>query len=120
MFRLPRMPLVIVPQVWYVMQGPARELMAGIQGRYIIGYADKSEILYTEKTYPSAVIAGLYYRKGDAICMMVGFEYKRALQIGISYDSNISGLRVASMYRGGMELSLIYKGVWGNSVFSNR
>jgi type IX secretion system PorP/SprF family membrane protein len=50
---------------------------------------------------------GSWYRWGDAINPYVGLEINN-LHIGISYDINVSALRAASNYRGGLELSLIY------------
>jgi hypothetical protein len=50
---------------------------------------------------------GGWYRWNDAINPYVGFEVNK-LHIGISYDVNVSSLRPASNYRGGIELSLIY------------
>ena len=38
--------------------------------------------------------------------------YKRVLFIGVSYDLNLSPLRVASSARGGIEISLLVRGVF--------
>ena len=37
---------------------------------------------------------------------------KRMLVIGMSYDINVSGLRAATRYRGGTELTLQYVGIF--------
>jgi type IX secretion system PorP/SprF family membrane protein len=50
---------------------------------------------------------GSWYRWKDAINPYVGIEINN-LHIGISYDINVSSLRAASDYNGGIELSLIY------------
>ena len=50
---------------------------------------------------------GTWYRLGDALIPYVGLEFG-GLQIGATYDVNISGLKPASNMRGGAELSLIY------------
>jgi type IX secretion system PorP/SprF family membrane protein len=50
---------------------------------------------------------GTWYRIGDALIPYVGLEFGE-LQIGTTYDVNISSLKPASNMRGGMELSLIY------------
>jgi type IX secretion system PorP/SprF family membrane protein len=50
---------------------------------------------------------GAWYRWKDAIVPQVSIDYKKFI-LGISYDINISDLRIASNYRGGLEISLIY------------
>lgn len=50
---------------------------------------------------------GTWYRFGDALIPYVGLEFGE-LQIGASYDVNVSSLKPASNMRGGAEFSLIY------------
>ena len=56
---------------------------------------------------------GGYYRgssaNSDAVVSSLGVDF-RNLQLGLSYDINISDLNVASSYRGGLEVSLLYFG----------
>jgi len=60
---------------------------------------------------------GGYVRWGDAFIPVVKFDYN-PLQIGFSYDANISELSAASQARGGFELSVTYVGFTdrGNST----
>ncbi len=52
--------------------------------------------------------AGAFLRWNDAFIPVIRFEYYK-LQIGMSYDVNISKLSTASQYRGGFEIVLSYK-----------
>lgn len=50
---------------------------------------------------------GTWYRLGDALIPYIGLEFG-GLQIGATYDVNMSSLKPASNMRGGAEFSLIY------------
>jgi len=54
---------------------------------------------------------GAVYRLKDALIPVVKLNAGK-LNMGFSYDINISKLRTASMYRGGFELSLCYTDIW--------
>ena len=54
------------------------------------------------------IFAGGWWRFGDAIIIKVGLIYN-SVTLGLSYDINLSKLRVASAGKGGFEISLIYK-----------
>lgn len=56
---------------------------------------------------PTLFYLGAWYRWNDAINPYVGLELN-SLQVGLSYDINVSSLKPASDYRGGFELSVIY------------
>lgn len=51
--------------------------------------------------------AGASYRWGDAVIPTFKMEFEH-LVFGASYDINISKLKSASQYRGGLELTLSY------------
>lgn len=88
----------LLPGLFTSFQGKYREITFGTQGRYII--KDKlGEYL--------AGFAGLWYRNQDAGFISVGLDYND-WRFGISYDVNISGLKVASNLRGGFEFSVRY------------
>lgn len=92
-------------------QSGALETTVGLHGRYRVGLDSR----YTDYQTSSAVVAGLYYRVGDAITPMLGFEFQRMFHAWFSYDINISGLNVATNYRGGWELHLIHTGMMKQS-----
>ena len=56
---------------------------------------------------PTTFYIGSWYRLKDAINPYVALEIN-GVQVGLSYDLNVSTLKPASQYRGGVELSLIY------------
>lgn len=57
----------------------------------------------------SAFYTGLYYRLADAAIALIGYEVHNN-RVGISYDFNISNLKLGSNYKGGFELSLVHEG----------
>ena len=63
--------------------------------------------LNTDTDNPSSVYAGAWVRIKDAIIPYVGIEIG-GLRFGASYDINTSGLKAATLSRGGSEFSIIY------------
>jgi type IX secretion system PorP/SprF family membrane protein len=94
----------LLPQFLFVTQGPYREVLMGCQAKYM-------QNRYSQWDYIS-MIAGIYYRNKDAMIFMAGFDYKQLI-FGLSYDMNVSKLRPASYYRGGLEFSLTYSYSYG-------
>ncbi|UYQ94426.1 PorP/SprF family type IX secretion system membrane protein [Chitinophaga horti] len=62
-------------------------------------FADGSQVL----------TGGIVYRMNDAIMPVVQWEMGQFV-MGVSYDVNINKLSVASQYRGGLELTLSWRG----------
>ena len=98
----------ILPAFMIIKQGPFQEINAGGMIKYILGTDSK----YTGLRTSSAFYIGSFFRYGDAIAMVTRFDFKNSLSIGFSYDINVSRLRLASSGRGGMEISLVYRGVF--------
>ncbi len=84
----------------YYIQGQYRQLFLGGLYHYDVDDYEDSE--------KCSLGLGLFYRVNDAIVPVVKLDYKQ-LTLGISYDVNISALKSASMYRGGLELTMNYK-----------
>ena len=64
----------------------------------------------TDETKPVNVYIGAWARTNnvsDALIPYVGLDYG-SFNLGMSYDVNISGFKVASQSQGGIEISLIY------------
>lgn len=83
-----------------MMQNGNRQLLSGIMyGINIIEY-DNGD--------PDILYVGSFMRWGDALIpvVKVGFNH---VSIGLSYDINISKLKVVSNWRGGLELSIVYR-----------
>jgi len=93
----------LLPSVLYLNQGPTKEINFGLMARHRL----KEESKYTQLVKESAILFGLYYRFRDALIPTIMYE-KANFSIGISYDINISNLKLASSGRGGIEISFRY------------
>jgi len=55
--------------------------------------------------YETSLYTGVYYRPNDAVIPYIGIGTPK-MQLGLSYDINISSLKTATQSRGGFEISL--------------
>jgi type IX secretion system PorP/SprF family membrane protein len=85
------------------MQGGNRQLMLGILYKFNIGQYENDD----EEIGSKSVSFGASYRWGDAL-IPVGKIYFSKFFAGVSYDVNVSKLRSASQFRGGLEVSAGY------------
>lgn len=83
------------------MQGPSKEILAGLMIKYYIN--DNSK--YTGIKKRSSIGLGAYYITGDAIIASLLYEAGR-YAIGFSYDINTSKLVNASKGRSAFEITL--------------
>jgi len=90
--------LVFIPQLMTSFQGEYKEILLGIMAKYVFLTNSNSH-----KTFN----VGIFMRGGDAAYLTVGTDYNN-LQIGFSYDINLSKLHIASHYMGAWEISLSY------------
>jgi hypothetical protein len=95
--------LVLEPALLVTVQGGHHEINGGTLVKYWMQEASH----YTGRKQPAAIILGGYYRFGDAINIVAGYEIA-SFRADISYDVNLSGLTVASKSRGGFEFALRY------------
>lgn len=72
----------------------------------VVGGALALNVNYDEAN-PTSVYFGSWMRFNDAVIPYLGLEFN-GLRFGATYDVNISELKTASQYRGGLEISLIY------------
>lgn len=88
----------LVPSLMISSQGKYFEFIFGTLFKYnrSTSYLDETSLNF-----------GLFYRYADALVAMTGFEYKN-INFGLSYDINLSRLRIASHVRGGLEFSISY------------
>lgn len=93
--------MAFVPGFMYYRQGPAQEIYVGTLMRYLISQDSK----FTGFKNGAALYWGAYLRTRDAVTAKFILEYA-GWGFGVSYDVNISSLKVASNTRGGLELSL--------------
>ena len=100
--------VILNPNAYYTIQAKASDFMIGMNANYnLSGDGDKQ------------LIAGLYYRYGDAIIPMVGFEIKK-IRFTFSYDATTSGLRNFNSSQGAQEFNLIKQGFYNETNSSTR
>lgn len=90
---------IINPNIYYTIDEGAWEAMFGANVRYNL--LDGQDQL----------LAGLYYRTGDAVIAMVGFQIKN-IKLSFSYDITISTLSNYDGSRGAYEFSTLYSGYY--------
>jgi len=96
--------VIINPNAYFSAQANATDLVFGINANYNLSQYGEQQL-----------IAGVYYRLGDAIVPMLGFETNK-IQFTFSYDVTLSGLSKYNGYRGASELSIIKKGFYPENV----
>ena len=99
--------IIINPNVYYTTQAKASELVLGLNGAYNLSGDGEKQL-----------IGGLYYRLGDAIVPMIGFELKN-VRFTFSYDVTTSSLHNFNGYRGASEFNILKKGFY-NEYKGNR
>jgi type IX secretion system PorP/SprF family membrane protein len=102
-FGIPNSLLSICPSALYMQQGAVKELTAG----GLIKYKFREESKYTGYIKGAAISMGCFYRNKDAVIPTFLLEMS-SYSIGVSYDTNISGLTAATSGKGGFEISLRY------------
>jgi type IX secretion system PorP/SprF family membrane protein len=98
----------LIPSALFMRQGPAYEIDLGMLVRFRLGKETNFTGYYTESSFT----AGVLYRYKDAITPQVFFEIAN-FGVGLSYDINISSLRSATRYNGGLEVSIKYSKLKG-------
>lgn len=96
--------VIINPNVYYTTQAGTNELVLGLNANYNLSEFGEKQLL-----------AGVYYRLGDAAIPMIGFELG-TLKFTFSYDVTLSSLNKFNGYRGASEFSLIKKGFYPSST----
>ena len=92
--------VIINPNAYFTTQAKSTELVVGLNGNYNLSEFGEKQL-----------VAGLYYRLGDAIAPMIGFELKN-VKFTFSYDATMSSLNKFNGYRGASEFSIIKKGFY--------
>ena len=93
--------VIINPNVYYTNQAKASELVFGLNANYnLSGTGGDTQLL-----------AGLYYRAGDAIVPMVGFQLKN-IRFTFSYDATTSSLKNFNNLQGATEFNIMKKGYY--------
>jgi len=92
--------VILTPGAYYTRQAKASEWMVGVHANYNLT-GDGSQQL----------IAGLYYRYGNAVIPMVGYQWKQ-FRFMFSYDATTSDLRNYTNINGALEFALQYNGYY--------
>jgi type IX secretion system PorP/SprF family membrane protein len=96
--------VIVNPNAYFSTQARSSELVFGLNANYNLSEAGEQQLL-----------AGIYYRLGDAIAPMVGVQIKN-IQFAFSYDVTMSGMSKYNGYRGASEFSIIKKGFYPDNV----
>jgi type IX secretion system PorP/SprF family membrane protein len=88
----------IVPEAMWQMQDTKQEFVLGAHAKYYMPVKIPHTI---------ALNIGAYGRIVDAGWLFAGVDFDN-LQVNLSYDINLTALKAASRYNGGLELSVIY------------
>lgn len=86
-------------------QAGAMEIVGFARGEYRFG----AESRYTKENNSSAVFLGCGFRAASAIIPMIGFDWERRLEVGLSYDIMLLGITQATTFAGGPEIAVIYR-----------
>lgn len=92
--------VIISPGAYFTTQAKARELTLGLHGNYNLSGDGETQ-----------VIGGLYYRAGDAVIPMLGFQWK-SVRLMFTYDATTSALKNYNNMRGASEFALLYNGYY--------
>ncbi len=93
---------IINPNAYYTIQAKASSFMLGMNANYNLSGAGEKQL-----------ILGAYYRNGDAIIPMVGFEISN-IRFTFSYDATTSALKHFNNMQGAQEFNLLKKGFYGD------
>lgn len=94
--------IIMNPNAFYTMQAKSSELVFGLNGAYDLSGDGEKQLL-----------AGLYYRFGDAVVPMVGLEISN-IRFSFSYDVTMSSLKNFNHSMGASEFNLLKKGFYPN------
>jgi len=100
--------VIFNPMAYFTTQAKSSELVGGANLQYNL--SGDGETLLT---------GGLYYRPGDALIPMVGFEWKN-IKLSFTYDATSSPLKNFNNSRGAYEFALIYHGMYSEYNGSRR
>lgn len=89
----------------YQSQASATEVMIGASVGFILNPGHEVDDFHKN----TVLYLGSWYRYGDAVAPYVGFEWSK-MQLGISYDVNVSNFTPATGGNGAYELTLIFNG----------
>ncbi|HTL07057.1 MAG TPA: PorP/SprF family type IX secretion system membrane protein [Chitinophagaceae bacterium] len=93
--------VIVNPMAYYTTQAKASELVAGVNANYNLSGDGNLQLT-----------GGAYYRLGDAVIPMLGFQWKM-LRITFTYDVTTSTLSNYNNARGAIEFAIVNHGNYG-------
>src|SRR5205085_7335105 len=100
--------VILNPQAYYSNQSSANEFVLGGNLNYNLSGDGTTQLL-----------GGLYYRSGDAVVPMIGFQWNN-FKMNFTYDVTTSDLSNYNNGRGAVEFSLVRQGFFGQLGGRNR
>lgn len=100
--------VILNPMAYFTTQAKSSELVGGANLQYNL--SGDGETLLS---------GGLYWRPGDAIIPMIGFEWK-SIKLSFTYDATSSPLKNYNDSRGAYEFALLYHGMYSEYNGSRR
>ncbi|MBA4167222.1 MAG: PorP/SprF family type IX secretion system membrane protein [Chitinophagaceae bacterium] len=95
--------VILNPMAYYTRQTTASEFVAGGNVQYNLS-GDGQQQLF----------GGLYFRPGDAVIPMIGFQYKQ-IKLMFTYDVTLSSLKTYNSGKGAFEFGLIHEGNYNDT-----
>nr|WP_214460508.1 PorP/SprF family type IX secretion system membrane protein [Flavihumibacter fluvii] len=92
--------VIVNPMAYYTNQSKASELVAGASFNYNLSGDGETQLL-----------GGLFYRSGESIIPLVGFQWKN-FRMSFTYDVTTSSLSTYNNNRGAIEFSLVRHGFY--------
>ena len=111
-FPLGMSPISLAPSFVYYLQGPSKEMDAGLKIRYDISEQNR----FSGFGHTRLLDLGIYDRLNDALIVMSGLDFD-TFSAGVSYDVNTSPLSSATYGKGAFELSLKFNDA---DIFSSK
>lgn len=95
--------VIVSPGAYFTTQAQARELTLGLHANYNLSGDGQTQL-----------IGGLYYRGGDALIPMLGFQWN-AVRLMFAFDATTSALSNYNNIRGASEFALLYHGYYNQA-----
>lgn len=92
--------VIINPMAYFTSQATASELVGGLSANYNLSGDGETQ-----------VIGGMYYRVGESVIPLIGFQWKN-LRMSFTYDVTTSSLAQYNNSRGAIEFSLLRHGFY--------
>lgn len=92
--------VIVNPMAYYTNQASASELVGGLSANYNLSGDGETQ-----------VIGGMYYRVGESLIPLIGFQWKN-FRMSFTYDVTTSSLSQYNNARGAIEFSLLKHGFY--------